>query len=432
MSDNNNLIFRIIHTNSAQRSSIQNARNWITLITVFFFNSLLGINWTHALNVPFDECIDQIKIKAKTEGITSATVEQVLNSVQHLPRVIELDNQQPEFTQSFTDYFNKRVTTSRIKAGQALLIKYRKLLDQIHTKTGVPPQYLLAFWGLETNYGSYLGQMSTPNALATLACDQRRSTYFTNELINALRIIDSGDITSEQMHGSWAGAMGHMQFMPTTYLEYAQDGDGDGHRNLWHSVPDALLSAGNFLKQLGWNPDLDWGQEVQLPSSFDYLLAGRDHTLKLADWAKLNIVTTSGSPLTSSAQEAQLIVPAGHKGPAFLVTKNFDTIMRWNQSEFYALAVGHLADRIIGSPPLHRAPPTPPQQISRKQIYQLQQDLAVLGNDVGEIDGILGPRTRKALSHFQNKTQRIADGYLDTELLSAIRKAAVDQPYTLE
>ena len=408
------------------------AAHWVTLVTLFLFTSLIEINWAHANTLSFDECISQIKTKVAAQGITNKTITQVFNSVRHIPRVIELDNQQPEFTQSFANYFNKRVNIARIKAGQALLIKHRKLLNQIKTKTGIPPHYLLAFWGLETNYGGYLGKMSTLSALATLACDQRRSTFFTKEFINALRIIDSGDITPEQMRGSWAGAMGHMQFMPTTYLKYAQDGDGDGRRNLWRSIPDALLSAGNFLKQLGWDPDLNWGQEVQPPTSFNYLLAGRNHTLKLADWAKLNIVTTSGAPLTPTEQQAQLIVPSGHKGPAFLVTKNFDIIMRWNQSEFYALAVGHLADRIAGAPPLHRSPPTTNQKISRQQIYQLQQDLTSLGNDVGEIDGILGPKTRKALSHFQDKTQRVADGYLDTELLKAIHKAATEQSRTIK
>jgi len=403
------------------------AAHWVTLVTLFLFTSLIEINWAYANNPSFDECIRQIKTKVAAQGITNKTITQVFNSVRHIPRVIELDNQQPEFTQSFANYFNKRVSITRIKAGQALLIKHRKLLSQIKAETGIPPHYLLAFWGLETNYGGYLGKTSTLSALATLACDQRRSTFFTKEFINALRIIDSGDITPEQMRGSWAGAMGHMQFMPTTYLKYAQDGDGDGRQNLWRSIPDALLSAGNFLKQLGWDPDLDWGQEVQPPTSFNYLLAGRNHTLKLADWAKLNIVTTSGAPLTPTEQQAQLIVPSGHEGPAFLVTKNFDTIMRWNQSEFYALAVGLLADRIAGAPPLHRSPPTTNQQISRQQIYQLQQDLTTLGNDVGEIDGILGPKTRKALSHFQDKTQRVADGYLDTELLKAIHKAAIEQ-----
>ena len=404
--------------------------HWVTLVTLLLFASLTEINWAHANNHSFNECIGQIKTKVAAQGITNKTITQVFNSVRHIPRVIELDNQQPEFTQSFANYFNKRVSIARIKAGQALLIKHRKLLNRIKAETGIPPHYLLAFWGLETNYGGYLGKMSTLSALATLACDQRRSTFFTKEFINALRIIDSGDITPEQMRGSWAGAMGHMQFMPTTYLKYAQDGDGDGRRNLWRSIPDALLSAGNFLKQLGWDPDLNWGQEVQPPTSFNYLLAGRNHTLKLADWAKLNIVTTSGAPLTPTEQQAKLIVPSGHKGPAFLVTKNFDIIMRWNQSEFYALAVGRLADRIAGAPPLHRSPPITNQKISRQQIYQLQQDLTALGNDVGKIDGILGPKTRKALSLFQNKTQRVADGYLDTELLNAIHKASIEQSRT--
>lgn len=413
-----------MHTTWRPEQKLISAIHWVALISLFFCLFVLVNYQAYAATPSFNACIDQIKLEAKAQGITDKTITQVLDTVQHMPRVIELDNQQPEFTRSFSQYFNKRVSTARIKAGQALLIKHRKLLDQIKAKTGIPPHYLLAFWGLETNYGSYLGKMSTTSALATLACDPRRSDYFTDELLNALRIIDSRDVSPQQMRGSWAGAMGHMQFMPTTYLKYAQDGDGDGRRNLWRSIPDALLSAGHYLKQLGWDPTLDWGQEVQLPTSFDYLLAGRNHTLTLADWTKLNIVTTSGAALAPNEQSAQLIVPAGHKGPAFLVTKNFDIIMRWNQSEYYALAVGRLADRIAGAAPLHRSLPTDNQKISRKQINQLQQDLTKLGYDVGEIDGILGPRTRKALSHFQDKTQRIADGYLDAELLHAIRKAA--------
>ncbi len=403
---------------------------WLIALGILVAHHLVFIDPAQASNTNFSECIAKLKSKAQTAGISTATVHQVLGKAKHIQRVIDLDRRQPEFTQTFANYFNKRVSADRIKRGQALLVKYRPLLEQIQRKTGVPPHYLLAFWGLETNYGGYLGSMSTPNSLATLACDARRNSYFTNELLNALRIIDAGDIPADRMFGSWAGAMGHMQFMPTTYLRYALDGDGDGRRDLWRSIHDALASAANFLQQLGWVSDLHWGQEVQLPLSFDYLLAGRNHSLSLVDWARHGVVTASGSALPPLEHKAALLVPAGHHGPAFLVSENFDIIMRWNYSEFYALSVGHLADRIAGAPALHRSPPADSLKITQKQVHQLQLDLTTLGIDVGEVDGVFGPATRNALSHFQKNTQRIADGYLDTELLAAIRKAAASHSQT--
>ncbi|NBQ70656.1 MAG: lytic murein transglycosylase, partial [Nitrosomonadaceae bacterium] len=200
--------------------------------------------------------------------------------------------------------------------------------------------------------------------------------------------------------------------------------DGDGRRDLWGSIPDAMGSAANFLQQLGWVPGLNWGQEVLLPRSFDYSLAGRDQMLSLEEWANFGVTTTSGAPLAPSAQKAALIIPSGYQGPAFLVTKNFYIIMRWNRSEFYALSVGHLADRIAGAAPLFRAPPVDSAKISREQVRQLQMDLTTLGIDAGEADGILGSATRKAISLFQQKTQRIADGHLDAGILIAVREAA--------
>ena len=376
----------------------------------------------------FGECIARMKSQARLEGISDNTVNQVLSKVKRLPRIIELDRRQPEFTQTFANYFTTRINEERIQRGRELYAKHHALLDKIQRESGIPAQFLISFWGLETSYGGHFGDWPVLDSLATLACDTRRSTFFTQELLNAMRIVDAGDITAERMIGSWAGAMGHMQFMPSTFLRYAKDVDGDGRRDLWGSIPDAMGSAANFLQQLGWVPGLNWGQEVLLPRSFDYSLAGRDQMLSLEEWTTLGVTTTSGAPLTPAAQKAALIIPSSYQGPAFLVTKNFYIIMRWNRSEFYALSVGHLADRIVGAAPLFRAPPVDSAKISREQVRQLQMDLTTLGIDAGEADGILGSATRKAISLFQQKTQRIADGHLDAGILIAVREAASVRP----
>ncbi|MER2513318.1 MAG: lytic murein transglycosylase [Nitrosomonas ureae] len=399
-------------------------RKKFCLSIVVVLAELISLSFAYADTASFGECISRMKILARSGGISDRTVNQVLDKVKHIPRVIELDRRQPEFTQTFSGYFNTRINDERIKRGRALLTQYRTLLERIRLETGIPAQYLVSFWGLETNYGGYFGDWLVTDSLATLACDPRRSTFFTQELLNAMRILDAGDIAHERMIGSWAGAMGHMQFMPSTFLSYAKDVDGDGRRDLWGSIPDAMGSAANFLRQLGWTPGLDWGQEVRLPPSFDYELAGRDQMLSLAAWAKLGVTTTSGAPVASTEQKFALLVPSGHQGPAFLVSKNFHVIMRWNRSEFYALSVGHLADRIAGAAALHRIPPADTDKISREQVRQLQLDLLALGIDAGEADGVLGSTTRKAISRFQQKTQRIADGHLDIALLTAIRQAA--------
>jgi len=388
---------------------------------------LLTTGTAHA-DGSFGVCIDKIKHQARTEGISDSTVNQVLSKVKYLPRVIELDRRQPEFTQTFANYFTARINGERIQRGRELLTKHRSLLDKIQHETGIPAQYLVSFWGLETNYGGYFGEWPIADTLATLACDMRRSGFFTQELLNALRIVDSGDISAERMIGSWAGAMGHMQFMPSTFLRYAKDIDGDGRRDLWGSIPDAMGSAANFLQQLGWIPGLDWGHEVRLPPSFDYSLAGRDQLFSYADWSALGVTASTGAPLPLSDHKVALLVPSGHMGPTFLVTHNFFVIMRWNRSEFYALSVGHLADRIAGAPALQRSPPGETARISRDQVRQLQMDLSALGIDAGEADGVLGSATRKAISRFQQKTQRIADGHLDESLLIAVREAVSIAP----
>ena len=265
--------------------------------------------------------------------------------------------------------------------------------------------------------------MPVAESLATLACDPRRSGFFSDELMAALRMIDRGDALPERMQGSWAGAMGHMQFLPSAYLRHAVDGDGDGRRDLWDSLPDVMHSAGNFLRALGWQRGLRWGREVLLPGNFDYALAGRDRPRPLSYWVSLGVTDAYGRALPALDIPAAVLVPAGHDGPAFIVYDNFDVIMRWNRSEYYALAVGRLADRIAGAGQLAREPDPDEPPVSLDDVRRLQADLVKLGYDPGEIDGIFGAKTRRALSRFQRERRLVADGHLDVESLAAVRAA---------
>ena len=375
----------------------------------------------------FEQCKQRLQQQAVAAGVSADTAQRVLAEAEYLDRVIELDRRQPEFTTTFADYLNRRVNDDRVQRGRALLREHRALLDRVERETGVPAPYLVAFWGLETNFGSYFGKMPVPSSLATLACDQRRSTFFTEQLIAALRIIDEGAIAPDRMEGSWAGAMGHVQFMPTVFLKHAVDADGDGRRDLWNSLPDAMMSAGQFLASMGWDGDYRWGREVLLPKGFDYRLAdGR--RLPLAEWRALGLTDAFGNALADEPIDAALIVPAGHQGPAFLAYHNFRVIMGWNRSEFYAIAVGHLADRVAGAGKLQTPPPDNLPALSRDNILALQQALNAKGFETGTPDGILGPATRSAIRQFQAATGLVADGYPGETVLARLNVLPSDQP----
>jgi membrane-bound lytic murein transglycosylase B len=367
----------------------------------------------------FVACLDRLRGAAVEQGVTAATVERVVPAVRERPRVIESDRNQPEFVDTFGSYLGRRVTPERVVTGRQLLERHRALLDSIGGRYGVPPQVIVAFWGLETSYGRVLGDVPVFDSLATLACDARRTDYFSTEFVNALKIVDRG-IEPSRMIGSWAGAMGQTQFMPSVYLEHAVDGDGDGVVDLWGSVADAFASAANFLRSLGWKSGWRWGREVLLPEDFDYYLAGRDAPRRaLEEWRNLGVVTLSGAPVDASAEPASLLVPAGARGPAFLVYGNFDAIMRWNRSEFFALTVGHLSDRLAGGAPLNRAPAVG-QRLDRGRVAALQRKLNELGYDSGEPDGIVGSATRRAVREWQRANARVADGHVDLDLLQEL------------
>ncbi len=344
----------------------------------------------------------------------------VLGALRYQSRVIELDRSQPEFRQSFSAYLRARVSDARVRRGRELLDRHRGFLDRLTREYGVPGHYLVAFWGLETNFGSFLGRMPTLDSLATLACDPRRSAYFTEELMTALQLLARERLEPAEMQGSWAGAMGHTQFMPSAYMAHAIDGDGDGRIDLRASEADALASGANYLAHLGWQRGERWGREVRLAEGFPYVETGLARSASLERWRELGVLTADGRPLPPADMHGSIIVPMGHRGPAFLVYANFEVIMKWNRSQAYAIAVGHLADRIAGGGPLRAELPAIETAPSRSQIEQLQRSLVEQGFDPGEVDGAMGPATRAALRDFQQARGLVADGYPGRETLEAL------------
>ena len=290
----------------------------------------------------------EIRAAAAEAGVSQETIDQSLDGFQPIQHVIELDRRQPEKTQTFDQYIAKIATDSRIDRGQALLAQNRPLLDRIEHDYGVPPSILVSLWGMESSFGASMGDYQIVPALATLSFEGRRHDFFKGELIKAMQIVDAGDVSLDDMTGSWAGAMGQVQFMPSTFLNFAVDYTGSGHRDIWHNTPDALASAANYLSRSGWKPGELWGREVSLPLRFDTGLAGGDKLQSVDAWKRLGVRQIDGNPLPESDIQAALILPDGPMGRAFLAYNNFRVLMRWNHSTYFASAIGLMSDAMEG------------------------------------------------------------------------------------
>lgn len=373
------------------------------------------------LDKNFQRWLIEFRAEALSLGISKRTVDRALTGLTPNPRIIKLDRKQPEFTQTVWGYLDKRVTKRRIERAQNLFRKHKDLLLSVQRRYGVQPRYLVAFWGLETNFGDYTGKLSVVRSLATLAYDPRRKGYFRKELIAVLRIIDQGDMKSN-VQGSWAGAMGQSQFMPSTFQRYAVDMDGDGRRNLWTSLPDVFGSSANFLSSVGWQNDQTWGREVKLPKGFNVELSGLHIRKPISEWQGMGVRKAGGGNLPEVDIEASLVLPAGYLGPAFLVYTNFRKIMIWNRSINYALAVGHLSDRIAGKGKFiaKRFPDLAP--LSRKQVLEIQHALNAKGFSVGQPDGVIGPMSRSGIKSFQKSANLPPDGFASHALLKFLRR----------
>ena len=405
-------------------------RNLATLAAILACLALTPSAGARAQDIGFDAWLDDFRRDAADAGISQPTIATALTGLTPIERVLELDGRQPEFTRTFWSYLNRAITEGRVAKGRALLAKHGNLLRRIQRRYNVQPRFLVAFWGLESNFGKNTGGFSVIGALATLAHNPRRGAFFRTQLLDALRILDQGHISLAKMEGSWAGAMGQLQFIPSTFVGYAVDFDGDGRRDIWTDLPDVFASAANYLSSIGWRGDERWGREVRLPANFDWELASLKLRKPLEEWRRLGIRRADGGALPVADISAAIVAPGGHKGPAFLVYGNFDKILDWNRSLLYAIAVGHLADRIGGHGRLLAAQPAKEEPLSRAQVEEMQSLLGRLGFDAGEPDGVVGSQTRDALRAFQRKAKVPPDGYPTPELLASIRRRAAERSQT--
>ncbi len=365
-----------------------------------------------------------LRADALRQKISEATFDRAFAGFTLDPDVLDKLENQPELVAAPWDYIGRRVSETRIAAGQAMLAEHATLLADLERTYGVDRHVILAIWGMETNYGGFQGTYGIVRALATLSiADLRRPHFWRGELLKALAILERGDVTPERMTGSWAGAMGHVQFLPSSYLLDAVDHDGDGRRDIWGSIPDALASAANYLKRRKWRAGEPWGVEVSLPEQFDYGLSAPTITRTPAEWQAAGLALPGGRPWPGIEGPLSLLLPAGARGPAFLVTGNFRAILAYNNAVPYALSVGHLADRIAGGPPIAGYWPTDDAPLDRQGREELQRLLAALGFDVGAPDGVIGTQTRAAVRAFQKSAGLPEDGHAGSLLLRRLKEA---------
>lgn len=374
-----------------------------------------------AMGLTFDEWVEEFRREAVENGVSAQTLDRAFQSLKLEPAVIALDRKQPEFRRDFQTYIDNAINVLRIKKAQKLMTEHARLLYEIEKKYKVPANYLLAFWGMETNFGTAKGEYPTISALATLAYDTRRPDFFRTELMHGVQMVQNG-LSADRMKGSWAGAFGNFQFMPSTFRHFGTDYDGDGQVDLWDSLPDALASAANYLSSEGWNPAVGWGREVLLPKKFDWEQIERKKTLR--EWLADGIVFADGAPVAEPpSTQAELFLPAGIHGPAFLTFSNFRVILKWNRSVLYAVSVGHLADRIQGRRPFSKKYFQRGPSFTLENAQEVQELLTKMKLYDGDIDGVLGRKSREAVRKFQSMYGLPADGYAGASLLHFMRLA---------
>ena len=345
----------------------------------------------------FNECLSGLRTQAANTGVSADSFERFTRALAPDMSVLDLLDAQPEFTTPIWDYLAALVDEQRVTDGQAMLQTHAATLAVVAPQYGVDPQTVVAVWGVESDYGKTFGKRPLLVSLGTLSCFGRRQAFFRGEFFATLKLLQSGDLQAEGLNGSWAGAFGHTQFMPTTYQRIAVDGDGDGRRDLVASIPDALASTANYLEKAGWRTGEPWGYEVRLPAGFDLALAGRKNKRPLNDWVARGLTRVDGTPLLAAAAPAAVLLPAGVHGPAFLVFRNFDAIYSYNAAESYALAIATLSDRLRGAPALVTPWPTDDPGLGRGERMELQQLLLARGHAIGEADGMIGTLTRRAI-----------------------------------
>jgi lytic murein transglycosylase len=395
-----------------------NARNEAAKIIAAKAPTPLPINATDA---GLRAWVTDFRVRALEQGISAATFDTALRGVAYDAQVIKRDRNQSEFTKTIWDYLDTAVSDLRIENGRKALAKWDSTLTDIEAKFDVNKEVIVAIWGLESAYGTFRGSNSIMNSLATLAYDARRPAFFEGELINALRILQSGDTTPNRMTGSWAGAMGHTQFMPSSFNKHAVDQDGNGKRDIWGDDPtDALASTAAYLKYFGWKKDQPWGVEVRLPDGFDYLLATRSVQKSPGDWAALGIMDMSGNAVADHGLSSVLL-PAGAQGAAFLIFSNFEVIEHYNTADAYVIGVGHLSDRIQSKAAIKHVWPRADRALTYDERIELQKRLTAAGFDTEKIDAKVGPLTVNAVRAFQLSKGIIPDGYPSLRLLDRLR-----------
>ena len=377
----------------------------------------------HADDLVFNDCLAGLRGQAVAAGVSGDSFDTHTRDLAPDMSVLELLDAQPEFTTPIWDYLAALVDEQRISEGQAMLTANAATLAQVAQQYGVDPATVVAVWGVESDYGKTFGKRPLLVSLATLSCFGRRQAFFRGEFFATLALLQSGDLKPEGLTGSWAGAFGHTQFMPTTYQRIAVDGDGDGRRDLVASIPDALASTANYLKQAGWRTGESWGYEVKLPAGFDAALAGRKNKRALSDWIARGVTRIDGSPIPAAGTQAGVLLPAGANGPAFLVFRNFDAIYSYNAAESYALAIATLSDRLRGGGPLLTPWPTDDPGLGRGERRQLQTLLLARGHAIGEADGMIGTLTRRApVVEQQRLGMQPQDGRAGKKILDALRE----------